>query len=70
MVIAAKIASAVDAAILGHQMSMMGRAFPAGDGIIQETIEDTIKSIGYVGRVGMKETDIEILHSMMDDVDL
>ena len=67
---AAKIASAVDAAILGHQMSMMGRAFPAGDGIIQETIEDTIKSIGYVGRVGMKETDIEILHIMMDDVDL
>ena len=67
---AAKIASAVDAAILGHQMSMMGRAFPAGDGIIQDNIEDTIKSIGYVGRVGMKETDIEILHIMMDDVEL
>ena len=67
---AAKIASAVDAAILGHQMSMMGRAFPAGDGIIQNNIEDTIKSIGYVGRVGMKETDIEILHIMMDDVEL
>ena len=67
---AAKIASAVDAAILGHQMSMMGRAFPAGDGIIQDNIEDTIKSIGYVGRVGMKETDIEILHIMMDNVEL
>lgn len=67
---AAKIASAVDAAILGHQMSMMGRSFPSGDGIIQGTIEDTIKSIGYVGRVGMKETDIEILHIMMDDVEL
>lgn len=67
---AAKIASAVDAAILGHQMSMMGRAFPAGDGIIQGNIEDTIKSIGYVGRVGMKETDIEILHIMMDNVEL
>lgn len=67
---AAKIASAVDAAILGHQMSMMGRTFPGGDGIIQDNIEDTIKSIGYVGRVGMKETDIEILHIMMDDVEL
>ena len=67
---AAKIASAVDAAILGHQMSMLGRSFSGGDGIIQDNIEDTIKSIGYVGRVGMKETDIEILHIMMDDVDL
>jgi len=66
---AAKIASAVDAAILGHQMSMMGRVFPGGDGIIQDNIEDTIKSIGYVGRVGMKETDIEILHIMMDAVE-
>ena len=67
---AAKIASAVDAAILGHQMSMLGRSFSGGDGIIQDNIEDTIKSIGYVGRVGMKETDIEILHIMMDNVDL
>ena len=67
---AAKIASAVDAAILGHQMSMLGRSFSGGDGIIQDNIEDTIKSIGYVGRVGMKETDIEILHIMMDDVEL
>ena len=67
---AAKIASAVDAAILGHQMSMMGRSFPGGDGIIQDNIEDTIKSIGYVGRVGMKETDIEILNIMMDHVEL
>ena len=67
---AAKIASAVDAAIMGHQMSMLGRSFSGGDGIIQDNIEDTIKSIGYVGRVGMKETDIEILHIMMDNVEL
>ncbi len=65
---AAKIASAVDAAILAHQMSMMGRSFQGGDGILQEDIEDTIKSIGYMGRVGMKETDIEILKIMMEDV--
>ena len=65
---AAKIASAVDAAILGYHMSMQGRVFPAGDGTIQEDIELTIKSIGHVGRVGMKETDIEILNIMMDHV--
>ncbi|MGN1413180.1 MAG: serine dehydratase subunit alpha family protein [Anaerovoracaceae bacterium] len=67
---AAKIASALDAAFLGHQMSMLDRTFPGGDGIIQDDIEDTIKSIGYVGRVGMKETDIEILNIMMDQVQL
>ena len=65
---AAKIASAVDAAILGYHMSMEGRVFPAGDGTIQDDIELTIKSIGHVGRVGMKETDIEILNIMMDHV--
>lgn len=65
---AAKIASAVDAAILGYHMSMQGRVFPAGDGTIQDDIELTIKSIGHVGRVGMKETDVEILNIMMDHV--
>ncbi|MDD7602686.1 MAG: L-serine ammonia-lyase, iron-sulfur-dependent, subunit alpha [Firmicutes bacterium] len=66
---AAKIASAVDAAILGYHMSMNGHCFQAGDGIIQDDIEQTIRSIGYVGRVGMKETDEEILNIMMDHVD-
>lgn len=51
-------------------MSMLDRSFPVGDGIIQDDIEDTIKSIGYVGRVGMKETDLEILNIMMDQVQL
>ena len=67
---AAKIASAVDAAILGHQMSMLGRSFSGGDGIIQDNIEDPIRSTGLVGRGGRRERDIEILHIMMDDVDL
>lgn len=66
---AAKIASAVDAAILGYQMSMQGRTFQPGDGIIQKDIEGTIQSVGYVGRVGMKTTDEEILNIMMDKVE-
>lgn len=66
---AAKIASAVDAAILGHHMSMKGHCFQPGEGIIQNDIENTIKSIGYVGRVGMKNTDLEILNIMMDHVE-
>lgn len=62
---AAKIASAVDAAIMAHNMSMSGRVFESGEGIVENNIEDTIKSVGYIGRVGMKDTDIKVLHLMM-----
>lgn len=65
---AAKIASSVDAAILGHVMSMEGHAFHRGEGIVQADIEATIRSIGYVGRVGMKNTDLEILNIMTNQV--
>ncbi len=65
---AAKIASSIDAAILAHNMSMNGLAFHEGEGIVQEDIESTIKSIGYVGRIGMKTTDQEILHIMTNQV--
>lgn len=62
---AAKIASAVDAAILGYELSMRGIAFKAGEGIVSSDIEDTVKNVGYVGRVGMKNTDIEVLNLML-----
>lgn len=67
---AAKIASAVDAAILGFKMSMAGYCFNNGEGLVQETPEKTIKAVGYVGRVGMAQTDIEILKVMIDKVQL
>ena len=62
---AAKISAAVDAAILGHNMAMVGRSFRAGEGLVQETVEETIASMGYVGRVGMHPTDVEILNVMI-----
>ena len=62
---AAKISAAVDAAILCHDMAMQGRGFRAGEGLIQDTVEQTIASMGYVGRVGMKDTDVEILNIMI-----
>ena len=62
---AAKISAAVDAAILGHDMAMVGRSFHAGEGLVQETVEETIASMGYVGRVGMQPTDVEILNLMI-----
>ena len=37
---------------------------------MQEDLEDTIKSMGYIGRVGMKMTDTEILNIMIERVDV
>jgi L-cysteine desulfidase len=62
---AAKIASAVDAAMLGHQMAMLSEDFCAGDGLVADDVETTIMSMGYVGRVGMRDTDVEILNIMI-----
>ena len=67
---AAKIASAIDAAILAHYMGMVHRCFQPGEGIVQEDVERTIKNMGYIGRVGMKRTDTEILNIMIDKVDV
>ena len=62
---AAKIASAVEAAILGHCMSMNQRCFQDGEGLVKENVEKTIESIGKMGREGMRETDIKILNIML-----
>ena len=67
---AAKIASAVDAAILGHFLGHKHRWFQPGEGIVQDDVEGTIKSMGYIGRVGMKDTDKQILNIMIDQVDI
>lgn len=63
---AAKIASSVDAALLGYHMAANGQVFKSGEGLVKGTVEDTIKSIGRLGRVGMKETDREILKIMVE----
>ena len=67
---AAKIASAVDAAIMAHHLSMRGLHFQPGEGIIQDDPQKTIRSLGYIGRVGMRSTDAEILNLMLGKVDL
>lgn len=67
---AAKISAAVDAAILGCDMALAGRGFRAGEGLVQDTVEETIASMGYVGRVGMKDTDVEILKIMTGETRL
>ena len=63
---AAKIASCVDSAIMGLHMAMENRAFNSGDGIIKGSVDKTIQSAGRLGRMGMKDTDTEILRIMLD----
>ena len=66
---AAKIASAVEAGIMGYEMAKRGRVFPFGEGLVETDYEQTIRNIGYMGRVGMQQTDVTILNIMLDKID-
>ena len=63
---AAKIASSVDAGILGFQMYLRGQEFKGGDGIVMHDIEETIRSIGTLGKEGMRGTNQEIIRMMIN----
>lgn len=67
---AAKIASSVDAALMAFHLSIQNKSFLPGEGIIKGDVEETIKSMGYIGRVGMRGTDTEILNVMIDRADI
>lgn len=62
---AAKIASSVDAAILAVSMAMKDRYFRPGEGIVKDSVEATVESVGQLAREGMRETDSEILKIMV-----
>ena len=63
---AGKIALSVEAGLLGFEMSKHGDNLQGGDGIIGCSAEETIDHIGRLGRLGMKETDVEILKIMVE----
>ena len=61
---AAKIASSVDAGILGYEMYRHGQQFYGEDGIVSQGVENTIHNICRIGADGMNETDEEIIKIM------
>ncbi|WP_102050546.1 serine dehydratase subunit alpha family protein [Pygmaiobacter massiliensis] len=61
---AAKIATAVDAGILGYEMCQNNQRFCGGDGIVEDDVESTIRNVGILGKVGMRETDRVIMRMM------
>ncbi|MCI9215620.1 MAG: serine dehydratase subunit alpha family protein [Dorea sp.] len=64
---AAKIAFAVEAGIFGYQMYINGQEFKGGDGIVMKGVEATLKSVGRLGKQGMKETNEEIIRIMIGE---
>lgn len=61
---AAKIASAVEAGLLGFEMCRNGSGFCAGDGILEDSVESTIDNVGEIASC-MRETDEEIIRLMI-----
>lgn len=62
---AAKIASAVEAGLLGYEMTMRGDVFCGGDGVLGDCVENTIDNVGDIARNGMRSTDEEIIRLMI-----
>ncbi len=62
---AAKIASAVEAGLLGMCMNMHDSQFFGGDGIVVTGVENTIKAVSSIARDGMRGTDKEVIRLMM-----
>lgn len=63
---AAKIATSLDAALMSHYMAMRGKAYEASTGILKDEVGQTISSVGYIGREGMRQTDKEIIRIMLN----
>ena len=51
---------------MAYALEDADHCFQAGEGLVRDNVEDTIRNMGYVGRVGMKDTDVTILNLMID----
>lgn len=64
---AAKIATSIDAGMMAHYLALNGKAYKAFTGLLKEDAEETISCVGYIGKVGMRETDREIVKQMLTE---
>ena len=64
---ASKIATAVEAGILGYNMHIRNQNFQPDDGLVGDTPEETIANIGRLGKQGMKATNEEIIKIMVGE---
>ena len=66
---AIKIAACLDAAMMSFRLAMRGNAYAPFSGILGADGDQTIANAGHVGRIGMRETDREILRLMVGSAD-
>ena len=64
---ASKIATAVEAGIMGYTMHVQNNSFQPDDGLVGQTPEQTIANIGRLGKQGMKQTNEEIIKIMVGE---
>ena len=64
---ASKIATAVEAGIMGYTMHVQNNSFQPDDGLVGDTPEQTIANIGRLGKQGMKSTNEEIIKIMVGE---
>ncbi len=62
---ALKVASGVSSAVQSAILAMEGICISENDGIIEKSIEKTIKNLGTIGSIGMQKTDNMILDIMV-----
>ncbi|MCI6609392.1 MAG: L-serine ammonia-lyase, iron-sulfur-dependent, subunit alpha [Ezakiella sp.] len=65
---AAKIVTSVSSAIMGYEMAKRGRKFRPCEGIVACDTETTVKNVGHIAKEGMKQTDIEIINIMNNNI--
>lgn len=51
---AAKIATCLESAIMAYNLAMEGRAFQGGEGIVKNSVEETVAAVGCVANQGMR----------------
>lgn len=63
---AAKISSAVEAALSAYYMAIDNQEFSKGEGLAKADCDSTVRCIMCMGREGMRQTDEKILELMME----
>ena len=63
---AAKISSGLDGALLGCALSLHQRQYCEQDGIVKNSVEETIDAVGRIAREGMEETDKVVFEFMLE----
>ncbi|MBR2700477.1 MAG: serine dehydratase subunit alpha family protein [Erysipelotrichaceae bacterium] len=64
---AGKISLSIEAALQGMKMAEKGLRYRPGEGIVKSDDDETVKAVGRMGCEGMKSTDLEILHIMLEE---